>query len=69
VPLNAIASGIGRVIALARLLGLFVLAGLMMMGRLMVTMRSGAMVSRCLMVMLTRPGCSIDCVNAQLGGG
>jgi hypothetical protein len=36
------------------LLGLFVLAGFVMMGRLMVMMRGGVMVSRCLMVMLTR---------------
>jgi hypothetical protein len=36
------------------LLGLFVLAGLVMMGRLMVMMRGGVMVSGRLVVMLTR---------------
>jgi len=36
------------------LLGLFVLAGLVMMGRLMVMMRGGVVVSGRLMVMLTR---------------
>ena len=36
------------------LLGLFVLTLIVMMGRLMVMMRSGVMVSGCLMVRVTR---------------